>query len=208
MIALSDDEGESWHMRRQPLNARIEYKNGAPILISGWQPWPDVSVETSLVPPAEESPNWHIRVHRVKTGRALRTAEGAFAIHGCKSSNGRELGPLTVDGDEGIQSGPSSALVVSSAGAVSILDLKGGRKREGVIVKADPNSNVVDSRTVIPSLLCSLEGGSSCVFVTAVFAVPSSLQDWRKSWRGGWEERRFLLPTWLLEEVEQVHDET
>ena len=193
-------------MRRQPLNARLEYKDGVPVLMSRWQPWFDVSVETFLVPPAVDSPNWHVRVHRLKTGRALQTAEGAFAIHGCKSSNGRELGPLTPDGNEGTEAGPSSALVVSSAGAVSILDLKGGKEREGLVVKADPNSNVVDSRTVIPSLLCNLEGGSSCIFVTAVFAVPSSLQDWRKIWRGGFEERRPLLPAWLLEEVERAHE--
>jgi hypothetical protein len=203
MLALSDDAGESWHTRRQPLNARIKYKNGVPVLISGWQPWPDVYVDTFLLPPAGDTRNWHVRVHHVKTGRALRTAEGAFAIHGCKSTNGRELGSLADSDSEGKHQGSAEALIASVAGAVGIIDLKGGKPREGEIVKADPNSNIVDNRTVLPSLLCDMEARSTAVLRTAIFAIPSSARGWENRWRGEWE-RRPTIPGWLEEEIRRV----
>ena len=81
-LALSDDSGEHWRVRRVPLDARIvDLANGGKALRSAWRPWKDVEVETWLVPPTEGS-LWHVRVHRLRSGRELRSADGAFAIHG------------------------------------------------------------------------------------------------------------------------------
>lgn len=190
MLALSED-GETWQTRRLALDARFEEQDGQPILVSGWKPWPDVDVETILIPPTAENGNWHLRAHHVRTGRDLQTSEGAFAIYGCRSDNGRILGSM-VDG-EGTVHDDRGALVVSSAGAVGITELHSAVDgRVGSIVSADPNSNIIHGRTLLPSLSVNLKAGQDCWFVSAVFATPDQ-GNW-KSW-----ERKPIIPDWLKE---------
>ena len=93
-LALSDDGGETWKCRRETKEARVVVVDGdgndedggdganAMWLQSMWYPWKDVEVETWLVPPTLDAPAWHVRVHRIRTGRALTSAEGGFAIYG------------------------------------------------------------------------------------------------------------------------------
>ncbi|KAJ5708148.1 CAZyme family GH154 [Penicillium malachiteum] len=144
MIALCDDAaGEVWKTRRVAIDARFEFPEGAdgtPILVSGWKPWDDVDVETILVPPSTDTPNWHLRAHRVRTGRALKTSEGAFAIYGCRSDNGRMLGTLEDGKDHEVTVlNGSSVLIVSSVDAVGITELFNSEVgRSGHIVLADP----------------------------------------------------------------------
>lgn len=205
MLALCDDAaGELWKSRRVAIDARFEFPNGAkgvPVLISGWKPWDDVDVETILVPPSAETPNWHLRAHRVQTGRALKTSEGAFAVYGCRSDNGRILGDLEEDGkmaDEGIVLNGSSALVVSSVGAVGITELfNTDVGRAGRIVLADPNSNLIHGRTLLPSLAVELAAGQESWFVTAVYALPTNSQDWEPMWA-----EKPTIPDWLIKRME------
>ncbi|TFY68802.1 hypothetical protein EVJ58_g799 [Rhodofomes roseus] len=93
-LALSDDAGEVWKTRRATKDARFEGAGGSEWLRSMWYPWPDVAVETWLVPPAQDAPLWHLRVHRIRTKRALLSAEGGFAIYG-QDRNDRALAPAT-----------------------------------------------------------------------------------------------------------------
>lgn len=197
-LALSDDEGESWVTRRVPLNARIEVHDEVPVLVSGWKPWKDVSVETWLVPPASKSESWHVRVHRVKTGRDLNLAEAAWAICGVYSKVGRVLKPFDLHGEEkeGQYAKQAGALVVSRAGAVGIADLSDGQPRSGENVRADPNSNLVESRTLLPTLMSELKAGDTVLLKTAVFAVPECREGWSSYWRGAWAERP-VVPGWL-----------
>jgi hypothetical protein len=96
-LALSDDEGEIWKMRRAHNgDSEIENHDGIPVLVSSMKPWKDVDVLTYLLPPVEETPNWHLRVHRIRTGRDLMSAEGAFAVHGCREKDGKNLTELVV----------------------------------------------------------------------------------------------------------------
>ena len=203
MFAVCDDGGEVWKTRRVATEARIEGAGEEVRLVSGWKPWGDVEIESILVPPAVETPNWHIRAHRVRAGRDLRASEGAFAVYGCRSDNGRVLGKLekrsdkngevveegTVDGNE------EGSLVVSSAGAVGIVEL-GGAGRIGKVVLADPNSNLIHGRTLLPSLAVEMKAGEEAWFVSGVFALPGRTQDWRAGW-----EKKPALPEWLVKRM-------
>merc|ERR1712072_753816 len=64
-LALSDDGGEIWKMRREVEDVNFLEKDGLPVLYSTMHPWKDTEVKTWLVPPADETPAWHLRVHCV-----------------------------------------------------------------------------------------------------------------------------------------------
>lgn len=202
MLALSDDGGDIWQTRRATLNARFEYPDGdGPVLVSDWRPWPDVEVETFLIPPADESENWHLRAHRVRAGRDVMSSEGAFAIYGCRSDNGRILGALSEGASEGTLQAHRRALTVSSAGAVGIAELQ-EVERAGRVVLADPNSNLIHGRTLLPSLGADIKAGTQRWFVTAVFALPAEGNDgWTDEWRAKWEQSP-AIPEWLKKRME------
>jgi hypothetical protein len=82
-------------------------------------PWPDVTIQTYLIPPAAESPNWHIRAHKIMTGRDVQTAEGAFAVYGCHDFDGRALTALSNSSWDGYHTTNNGALVISRSGAVA-----------------------------------------------------------------------------------------
>lgn len=194
-LALSDDAGgEMWKLRREVENASIAKqptKEALPFLVSSMRPWDDVEVWTALLPPTDDHPNWHLRIHKISTGRNLQSAEGGFAIKGTKTENGRVLTPLTEKSpNEGTLTTPDSAIVVSSAGASGIVELFGTRK--GGICNVDANSNLIEARTLLPTLYADLEAnadGEGEIFVAAVFAMPSSVERWEEKWRGAWENR-------------------
>ena len=200
MLALSDDAGEAWKLRRVAIDAKIETYDDSPVLVSGWKPWSDVNVDTFLLPPTEAAPNWHLRVHRVTTQRALRTCEGAFALYGTQESDGRELGALPTSSSEGRHATALQSLALSRAGAVGIVELGTNAVRTGKVLDADANGNLVDSRTVLPSLFSELSAGQSLWFATAVFAMPSSVDRWQKTWRSGWEQPP-VIPPWLSQRM-------
>lgn len=194
MLALSDDGGDIWQTRRVALDARVEWHDDVPALVSSWKPWSDVEVESYLVPPCDGHDNWHIRAHRVRTGRKLMTSEGAFAIYGCRSDNGRFLGPFEEGLGEGTLQESQRALTVSSVGAVGIVELQVAVERAGRVVLADPNSNIMYGRTLLPSLGADLAPGDQRWFVTAVFAYPA--QGEVDGWREGWRQPP-SMPQWL-----------
>jgi hypothetical protein len=199
-LALSDDDGEIWKMRRA-LNgdSEIEVHDGVPVLVSSMKPWGDVDVLTFLVPPAEESPNWHLRVHRVRTGRDIKTAEGAFAVYGCRESDGRILTELNESTSEGGKADSRSALAASRSGAVGIAELSLD-ERPGSILLADANSNLVEARSVLPIVSADLKAGETKWFATAVYAMPASVEGWKEKWSAGWEKRP-RIPKWLQDKI-------
>ena len=200
MLTLSDDEGETWKVRRIPLDARIETMDGKPVLVSGWKSWSDVSVETYLLPPTDETPNWHVRAHRVSTARAVISSEGAFAMNGEQQSDGRELVQLDNTSPEGRHEANSEALVLSRSGTVGIVELHSQARRTGKVLDEDANSNLIHSRSVLPSLSSALEPGKEVWLVTAVFAVPANVQGWQNSWRAGWNHPP-SIPQWLQQKM-------
>lgn len=200
-LALSDDGGELWKMRRAHNgDSTIEVFDERPVLVSSMKPWPDVEVQTFLVSPSEESPNWHLRVHRVTTGRDVLTAEGAFAVYGAKESDGRVFSGFDESLPEGGREDKQSALAASRSGAVGIVELS-SITRSGHILQADANSNLVEARSVVPLLRNELKAGTTKWFVTAVFALPSSVDGWKKSWKDGWEKKP-TVPKWVQERID------
>ncbi|KAF2270888.1 hypothetical protein CC78DRAFT_5389 [Lojkania enalia] len=199
-LALSDDNGEIWKMRRALSgDSEIENHDGVPVLVSSMKPWNDVDVLTYLVPPAEDTPNWHLRVHRIRTARDIQTAEGAFAVYGCKESDGRILEGLDESISEGGKADFSSALAASRSGAVGIAELSLG-KRQGSILLADANSNLVEARTVLPTIHTDMKAGETKWLATAVYALPASVEGWKEKWKEGWEKKP-TIPKWLQDKI-------
>lgn len=207
-LALSDDGGEIWKMRREVEDARILEKDGLPLLYSVMHPWADVEVTSWLLPPTDEAPNWHLRVHKITTGRELQSAEGGFAILGTRASNGRMLTEFTPESrNEGTAECGSGACVASRAGASAVFELRhltnrGGSEfeRKGGICAADANSNLIESRTLLPTLYMDLKARSTTWFLTAVFAMPATADGWEDRWRGEWD-RKPVAPRWVEEMV-------
>ena len=142
MLALS--EGDNlYRVRRKCEEHRVENN----YVYSLWRPWEDVEVRTWVVPAGL----WHVRMHHIKTGRKLHTAEGGFAIAREKD--------LCLPGDGGVLSAGNGAVLRYPWGVSGIMDIKGGRRSE--IIRAEPNTNLIHSRTWIPTLQGSLEKGSS-----------------------------------------------
>jgi hypothetical protein len=202
-LALSDDGGELWKQRRAHNgDSTIETFDGVPVLVSSMKPWPDVEVQTFLIPPSEETPNWHLRVHKITTGRDILTAEGAFAVHGAKESDGRVFNGFDESLPEGGKESEQSALAASPrSGAVGIVELS-STSRAGHILQADANSNLVWARSVVPLLKNELKAGSTTWFVTAVYALPSSVDSWKQSWKEGWDKIP-TVPNWVQEKIDE-----
>jgi len=214
-LGLSDDEGEVWKTRRLCEEARIETHDELPVLVSIWKPFKDVKIKSWLVPPTEAHPNWHIRVHKIEAGREVMTAEGSFAVHNERKSDGRALGVYSratsegtsprivgnydLDSTGGSTAGKEGAFVVSK-GAVGIVDLEPYSNRTAMIVNADPNTNLVEKRTVIPTLRDTIEKGKTRWYVTGVYAKPSGSGFSPQGFLDGWGNKP-PLPTWLKKEI-------
>lgn len=221
-LGLSDDGGEYWKTRRLSEYAAIEQRGGdsGDVLVSVWRPFADVRVTTFLVPPAAfagEAPNWHLRAHRVEAGREVQTADGAFAICNERAADGRYLGAYDAAACEGTRprlignydlstpeawaSGAEGAFAVSK-GAVGIRALEEGAKvgRRAMLVNADPNSNLVESRTTIPTLQHTIKAGSVVWYVSAIYAKPSGKGVPKETYLDGWEKPP-AIPEWLKAEM-------
>ena len=182
MLALKDDtpgleacDGETWRVRRSPLDARIVGRGTDTVhLRSSWRPWSDVEVETWLFPPREKSPYWYTRIHRIKSGRPLVSSEAGWSTYG-QADDGRAVvqsfsGETSQGGEEAV----GHARVTTRPGCVGIMDLSEGNvQRQGVLVQTDPNSNVIFSRSVLPSLQGKLAAGETWVAI-GVFGMPGN----------------------------------
>ncbi|KAI1876547.1 hypothetical protein JX265_004073 [Neoarthrinium moseri] len=214
-LGLSDDGGEYWKTRRKSEYAGLEYRDDQPVLVSVWKPYPDVTVRTILIPPQESTPNWHIRVHKIEAGREVMTADGAFAICNQRSIDGRYLdlydsekcegtfpkiiGNYDLNTPDGWAKGHQGAFAVSK-GAVGIKSLEDKVERNAMLVNADPNSNLVESRTVIPTLQHTIKQGEVVWYVSAVYAKPSGEGVPKQSYLDGWDKVPDI-PGWLKAEI-------
>lgn len=175
-------DGETWRVRRIPLEARIVGRGTDEVhLRSKWRPWGDVEVETWLVPPRPDSPAWYLRVHKITSGRKIATSEGGWATYG-QGEDGRALiqafsGESSAGGDEAV----GWARAATKGGCAGVFDLS-ETKRVGKLVQTDPNSNVIFSRSILPSLEGEAEG--TVWLATAIFGCPSGV-----AWEAEWEKR-------------------
>jgi hypothetical protein len=128
-----------------------------------WHPWPDVSVKTHILPGLP----WHVRIHIIETHRTLDAAEGGFAL----GMIGKVNEPLS----DGVKNG---VIAVAENGASGIKNLLGNGKT--CLVYPSPDTNVINSHTVIPTIKYKLKPGKN-VIACAVFGGTSGCTD---AWLG------------------------
>lgn len=156
MLALS--EGDDWYrVRQQCVEHRVE--SGA--VYSLWKPWSNVAVKTWLIPAGA----WHVRVHRIETGRELSAAEGGFAI--------RWEDRVLKDSEDRVITANNGVLVHFPWAVSGILNLHGAR--EPFALPCEPNTNLLHPRTLLPTLKTELEPGVHWL-ACAVLGSPDTLQ--------------------------------
>ncbi|MEY9836654.1 DUF2264 domain-containing protein [Streptacidiphilus sp. EB103A] len=157
-LALSDD-GVHWRVRENGTDARTNVE-GARI---SWNPWPDVEVETELLPAGP----WHLRLHRITTGRRLWTAEGGFCVPDT------EVAVTSLD--TGTDTSPAGHALAESGGLISgIRRLRGATGAE--LLRPDPNSHLLWPRTLLPTLRGELTPGTHRL-ATAVLGADTTDRD-------------------------------
>lgn len=150
MLALSDD-GIHWRIRRKGSDIRIENES----VVSRWNPFPDVSIETTLT--LEQGPEGIVqsRTHRIVSGRKLWTREGGFALN---TTHVRLMGDAlrqppfcTIEG---------GSIVLRHGDDVSgIADVAGTRLATSTVDV--PNINLTHPRVRVPYLAGELEPGTT-----------------------------------------------
>lgn len=159
MLALSED-GVHWHTRYQAKEYEIDENR----VYSLWSPMKDVRVETEIYPQGE----WHLRVHRIETKRALQIAEGGFAIARVEEKEIRQKADC------------QSACVAAPWGTSAIQALIGYENTQ--VFAPDTNTNLMAPRTLLPMLRGTLEPGRHMLICTVLgtgketeSAVPQSI---------------------------------
>ncbi|ALA20259.1 hypothetical protein AL346_22825 (plasmid) [Chelatococcus sp. CO-6] len=150
MLAFSDD---GLHFRVREGNEEAQIAGDS--LFARWRPFPDVLVDTWLVPAGL----WHIRLHRIVTPRPLLTAEGGFAIARADGAADR------------IEEADGRACVTSATDFSGIADLGSTVTRRGIASKVAPNTNLIVAKTTVPQLRATVPAGES-LLVTAALASP------------------------------------
>ncbi|MDF2528349.1 MAG: hypothetical protein K0S17_3434 [Enterobacter mori] len=135
MLLLAD--GDDYYRGRRECEAVRVDEN---YLYSRWSPWHDVHIDTWQVPFGE----WHLRLHRINSARALQTAEGGFAVmktehqireRGCylAAENGSslivDLSPAITRLPDSIVTPPNSSIMFPACASIPLLktDLPPGR---------------------------------------------------------------------------------
>lgn len=154
MLALSERD-EHYRVRRYCEEFRVEQQ----FVYSRWLPWHDVEVRTWLIPAGL----WHVRIHRIHTGRRLTAAEGGFAV-------GRMTG-LTGSEPDAIRTAADRIAAIMPGGISGIVNLEG--YAGAMMVYPEANTNLLKPRTMIPTLSAELEPGESFL-ISAVFGASSS----------------------------------
>lgn len=143
------------------------------------------------------------------------TADGSFAIYNERTPDGRYLDPYDATKCEGTHpklignydlntpeawsTGQDGAFAVSK-GAVGIKALEDDIGRSAMLVNADPNSNLVESRTTIPTLQHTIKKGQTVWYITAIYAKPSGDGVPKETYLDGWEKPP-SIPDWLKAET-------
>ncbi|MGN1367425.1 MAG: DUF2264 domain-containing protein [Aristaeellaceae bacterium] len=125
-----------------------------------WCPMEGVTIDTELIP---VTGLWHVRRHVIHTDCAIEAAEAAFAV--CRDRAGKRLCDRvrTACEAEG-----TSAVAHGPFGTSCIYGLKG--YDGATMVYPEPNTNLMEPRTVLPTLKCTLEPGVT-ELICAVYAA-------------------------------------
>lgn len=189
-LAISRNGAETWAVRWEIIgNVRVQTffhnDNQITCLQSVWKPWKtcDITVRTTLVPPTNEWPDWHIRIHRVRAppshsavSETLRLVEGGFAMRVEKPNHRpNSLGIRKVEEDiDRTLEDSTGALAIGKIGSSGVRSLFASKGRlEGKIQKSDPNTNLMEARALIPTIQheVQIQPGEEVVIAVAVFAI-------------------------------------
>ncbi|KAF4183531.1 hypothetical protein CNMCM8060_003443 [Aspergillus lentulus] len=211
-LALSRDGCSTWAVKWKASPVRFGtasvqgHNDKIPVVEVEWRPWVDgeVTVRTTLVPPTDRWPDWHVRIHRIR-GRNLEKlylVEGGFAIDRVPRGNvktpGRERILPAVEGEdwldkeigvaEGIHVSQDSVLILSAAGASGLRGVATMARTEHEALKPDSNTNLMAQRTLIPVVRHGLLDGDrqEAVLVTAVFSIATTQDQSQRSLRERW----------------------
>ena len=156
MLALSEGD-RIYRVKRTSEEHSIEGN----IVYTRWKPWADVEVQTWLI----AGTPWHVRVHCIQSGRYLgNAADGGFAL-GIDDFKGGLSRVIREQED---------AIAVSSWGSSGIRLLHGKGRPE--LTYPNANTNLLHSRTVIPTITASLDPGRSWL-VTGIYGQPGDSKD-------------------------------
>ncbi|WP_166240251.1 DUF2264 domain-containing protein [Paenibacillus turpanensis] len=166
MLALSEAGDNLYRVKRTAEEAVVREN----MIYAKWKPWRDVEVQTWLI---TGSP-WHVRVHCIRSDRALDAADGGFAL-GIEDRGRQGEGEAWWAIEEENQ---AAGLSVYGASGVSVL-FGGGSAR---LIFPHANTNLLHTRTVIPTVTAKLEPGTHWI-ATAVYGQAgskNSLSDWKE----------------------------
>ncbi len=154
MLAVSEGD----HMYRGKRTCE-EYRVDDDVIYTRWKPWRDVDIQTWLV----TGTPWHIRIHKISTGRKLDVADGGFAL-GLENSqtNGQDTKIIK-------QSKLCASFYPWGASGIQSLDEHG----QAELIYAHANTNVMQARTVIPTIKSSFQPGTHWM-LNAVFGEVGS----------------------------------
>ncbi|MFC6465294.1 DUF2264 domain-containing protein [Marinilactibacillus sp. GCM10026970] len=152
MLALSED-GEDYRIKRKVIDKYTENDYS----YIKWKPWKDVTVETYLIPGAP----WHVRIHKIITDKALKVADGGFAL-------GKQPGELKTLNESFM------TILKSPNGVVGAVDLQ---KRCSVHTEStNGNTNLIHPNTVIPFVRDEIEPGNH-LFIHGFYGSPDESTD-------------------------------
>ncbi|KAG7117891.1 hypothetical protein HYQ44_006014 [Verticillium longisporum] len=222
-LAVSIDNGESWSLRQSPFDVelvQVKTRDGTSSgITSRWKPWSylDIIIDTTLISSPVTFPGWHFRIHKLNYSSlpswtaSLQVVDGGFAI-ASTTEKGLFLPEATqvdFDGTEcySVSAKERRCLVVSRKGASGIADLSSASVAEELstsaeVLRPDPNTNLMASRTQIPMLrrkFLPQLGNADKVIVTGVFASGHPCrQEAVRSWNAPPTEISFSSGVWTL----------
>ncbi len=127
-------------------------------------PWRDVKVRTWIIPGLP----WSVRIHKILASRDITVQDGGFSFDRSKVSDCKR--------DD------SSAYAICDNLVTGVCDLLGNAKPD--IVWAESNTNLLFSRSGIPTLVSNVQNGAEQTLVTAVYsssALPEFVPEFRET---------------------------
>lgn len=197
-LLLSRDGTETWATKETCTDAvlstaHVKGANTEKLTVASatWYPWADrqATVTTTLVPPSDRWPDWHLRVHHIKINKALNmlhTLEGGFAISGRRQADTKLLPTVTLDqlgsaaqlgAAEGVCASGDAAVIFSVAGASGVATgelIHSQRSTSVSVIKPEANTNLTAPRTLCPVIqhsVSNLSAGTEVTLVTSVFSI-------------------------------------
>lgn len=170
MLLLAD--GDDYYRGRRACDAVRMDEN---YIYSRWSPWHDVHIDTWQVPFGE----WHLRLHRINSARALQTAEGGFAVmkteqqireRGCylAAENGSslivDLSPAIARQPDSIVTPPNSSIMFPECASIPLLktDIPPGESWLccAVVASGSPHDAVAPQLNITQNQVVIREPGS------------------------------------------------